>query len=136
MRLSVLLLLLVMVGCDSKPKLTEISGTVTFKGQPIPAGDVSFTPEVSVTGGQLQMYMVKDGKFDSAQTPGTGLLPGKYKVRINGYDGKQIPNYFSGKQIFNAVEEQIEITAGKMTKDFVVPDAAGQNIKYVETADF
>jgi hypothetical protein len=136
MRLSVLLLLLVMVGCDSKPKLTEISGTVTFKGQPIPAGDVSFTPEVSVTGGQLQMYMVKDGKYDSAQTPGTGLLPGKYKVRINGYDGKQIPNYFSGKQIFNAVEEQIEITAGKMTKDFVVPDAAGQNIKYVETADF
>ena len=125
-----------MVGCDSKPKLTEISGTVTFKGQPIPAGDVSFTPEVSVTGGQLQMYMVKDGKYDSAQTPESGLLPGKYKVRINGYDGKQIPNYFSGKQIFNAVEEQIEITAGKMTKDFVVPDAAGQNIKYVETADF
>ena len=136
MRLSVLLLLLVMVGCDSKPKLTEISGTVTFKGQPIPAGDVSFTPQVSVTGGQLQMYMVKDGKYDSAQTPESGLLPGKYKVRINGYDGKQIPNYFSGKQIFNAVEEQIEITAGKMTKDFVVPDAAGQNIKYVETADF
>lgn len=136
MRLSVLLLLLVMVGCDSKPKLTEISGTVTFKGQPIPAGDVSFTPEVSVTGGQLQMYMVKDGKYDSAQTPESGLLPGKYKVRINGYDGKQIPNFYSGKQIFNAVEEQIEITAGKMTKDFVVPEAAGQNIKYVETADF
>lgn len=136
MRLSVLLLLLVIVGCDSKPKLTEISGTVTFKGQPIPAGDVSFTPEVSVSGGQLQMYMVKDGKYDSAQTPGSGLLPGKYKVRINGYDGKQIPNFYSGKQIFNAVEEQIEITAGKMTKDFVVPDAAGQNIKYVETADF
>lgn len=136
MRLSVLLLLLVLVGCESKPTLTEISGTVTFKGQPIPAGDVSFTPEVSVAGGQLQMYMVKDGKYDSTQTPGMGLLPGKYKVRINGYDGKQIPNFYSGKQIFNAVEEQIEITSGKMTKDFVVPDAAGQNIKYVETADF
>ncbi len=136
MRLSVLMLLLVLGGCESKPKLTEISGTVTFKGQPIPAGDVSFTPEVSVAGGQLQMYMVKDGKYDSTQTPGMGLLPGKYKVRINGYDGKQIPNFYSGKQIFNAVEEEIEITAGKMTKDFVVPDAAGQNIKYVETADF
>jgi hypothetical protein len=136
MRLSVLFLLLVLVGCESKPTLTEISGTVTFKGQPIPAGDVSFTPEVSVAGGQLQMYMVKDGKYDSTQTPEMGLLPGKYKVRINGYDGKQIPNFYSGKQIFNTVEEQIEITAGKMTKDFVVPDAAGQNIKYVETADF
>lgn len=136
MRIFVLLLLLGLVGCNSKPKLTEISGTVTFKGQPIPAGDVSFTPDVSVVGGQLQMYMVKDGKYDSTQTPEMGLLPGKYKVRINGYDGKQIPNYFSGKQIFNPVEEQIEITSGKMTKDFVIPESAGQNIKYVETADF
>lgn len=136
MRLTVLLLLLVLVGCESKPKLAEVSGTVTFKGQPIPAGDVSFTPEVSVAGGQLQMYMVKDGKYDSTETPGMGLLPGKYKVRINGYDGKQIPNFYSGKQIFNAVEEQIEITAGKMSKDFVVPESAGQNIKYVQTADF
>lgn len=136
-QISCLFLIIVLaLGCNSKPALTEISGTVTFKGTLIPAGDVSFTPDVSISGGQLQMYMVKDGKYDSALTPGTGLLPGKYKVRINGYDGKQIKNYYSGKQIFNAVEEQIEITAGKMTKDFVVPDSAGQNIKYVETADF
>jgi len=124
-------------GCSNQPALTEISGTVNFKGSPIPAGDVSFMPDVSVAGGQLRMYMVKDGKFDSVQTPGMGLLPGKYKVRINGYDGKQIPRYFSGKQIFNPYELEMEIATGKsVTQDFVIPEALGENIKYTETADF
>ncbi len=137
-RLSWLFVLVVLVGCGpSKPALTEVSGSVTFKGKPIPAGDVSFTPDASIPGGQLKMYMVKDGKYDSAQTPGEGLLPGKYKVRINGYDGVQVPNFYSGKQIFNAIEQEIEIAAGeKITKDFVVPDSAGENIKYIQTADF
>lgn len=130
--------LFLLVGCGpGKPALTEISGTVTFKGKPIPAGDVSFTPDASIAGGQLRMYMVKEGKFNSEDTPENGLLPGKYKVRINGYDGVQIPMYFSGKQIFNAIEQTMDIEpGGKITKDFVVPDTAGQNVRHVPTADF
>lgn len=124
------------VGCSNEPPKSEISGTVTFKGEPIPAGDISFTPDVSIVGGQLQMYMIKDGKFNSEDKPGSGLLPGAYKIRINGYDGKQIPMYFSGKQIFNAIEESIVVDQPKMTRDFVVPEAAGRNVKYIETADF
>jgi hypothetical protein len=135
-KLFCLSLLVFCVGCSKQPAQTEISGTVTFKGKPIPAGDVGFTPDVGVAGAQVQMYMVKDGKYNSADTPGSGLRPGKYTVRIAGYDGKQIPMYFSGKQIFNAVQEEIVITEGTMTKDFVVPDSAGENIQYVETADF
>lgn len=134
---SVLFLGSMFTGCSNQPALTEVSGTVTFKGQPIPAGDVSFTPDATVSGGQLRMYFVKEGKFNSADTPGQGLSPGKYKVRINGYDGKQIPMYFSGKQIFNAYELEMQISdGGNLTKDFVVPDALGENIKYTETADF
>lgn len=127
---------LLLAGCESKPATTEISGTVTFKGKPIPAGDVAFTPDVSIPNGQMQMYMVKDGKYSSADTPDSGLLPGKYKVRIAGYDGKHVPMFFSGKQIFNAIEREIVVTEGSMTQDFVVPDRAGENIKYIETADF
>lgn len=135
--LTLAVLGLAVAGCSSKPALTEISGTVTFKGQPIPAGDVTFTPDVSIPSGELRMYMVKDGKFDSKEKPGTGLRPGKYSVRINGYDGKQIPMYFSGKQIFNPYQLEMEIGTGSGVKqDFVVPDALGENIKYTETADF
>lgn len=133
----VLILGLSLNGCSNQPALTEISGTVTFKGQPIPAGDVSFTPDATIPGGQLRMYFVKDGKYNSAEKAGQGLLPGKYKVRINGYDGKQIPMYFNGKQIFNAYELEMEIAGGgTVTQDLVVPDALGENIKYTETADF
>ena len=137
-RLSFLVLLVGLIGCGpGKPALTEISGTVTFKGSPIPAGDVSFSPDVSISGGQIRMYMVKDGKFNSEDTPESGLLPGKYKVRINGYDGVQVPNFFSGKQIFNAIEQEMVIEPGpKITKEFVVPESAGQNVKHIPTADF
>ncbi len=138
-----LLPLVLFVGCNSKSGTTEISGTVTFKGAPIPAGDVTFMPDVSIAGGQMKMYMVKEGKYDSKVDTGNGvvpggLLPGKYKVRINGYDGKQIPMYYSGKQIFNAIELEIEVagSGGAITQDFTVPDSAGQNVKYIETADF
>jgi hypothetical protein len=135
--------LVLLVGCNSKPATTEITGTVTFKGAPIPAGDVTFMPDVTISGGQMKMYMVKEGKYDSKADTGNGvvpggLLPGKYKVRINGYDGKQIPMYYSGKQIFNAIELEIEIagSGGVITQDFTVPDSAGENVKYIETADF
>ena len=137
-----LLGLVSLLGCGkAAPALTEISGTVTFKGQPIPAGDVNFTPDVSISGGQSRMYMVKDGKYDSAQkqkdgsVPG-GLLPGKYKVRVAGYDGKQVPMFMDGKQIFNAIELEMEIGTGKVTQNFEVPDSAGENVKFIETADF
>lgn len=137
-RLIALFMLMGLLGCGpGKPALTEISGTITFKGEPIPAGDISFTPDVSISNGQLRMYMVKDGKFNSEDTPESGLLPGKYKVRINGYDGVQIPNFFSGKQIFNAVEQEMDILPGeKVAKEIVIPEAAGQNVKHIPTADF
>lgn len=137
-RLIVLFFLIGLLGCGpGKPALTEISGTITFKGEPIPAGDISFTPDVSISNGELRMYMVKDGKFNSEETPESGLLPGKYKVRVNGYDGVQIPNFYSGKQIFNAVEMEMDIAPGeKVAKDVVIPESAGQNVRHIPTADF
>lgn len=116
--------------------MSQISGTVTYKGKPIPAGNVMFTPDVSIAGGQIRMFMVTDGVFDSSKDPSPGLMPGKYDVTIAGYDGKKIPMYFQGKQIFNAVKEPIEVGTGSTKKDFVVPDSAGVNVKIFETADF
>jgi len=129
-------LALFMTGCESKPPMSQISGTVTYKGKPIPAGNVMFTPDVSIAGGQIRMFMVTDGVFDSSKDPSPGLMPGKYDVTIAGYDGKKIPMYFQGKQIFNAVKEPIEVGTGSTKKDFVVPDSAGVNVKIFETADF
>ena len=128
--------LLVLLGCDSAPPMAQISGTVTFKGKPIPAGNVTFTPDVDARGGKLRMFTVKDGKFDSSKESDPGILPGNYDVTIAGYDGVQIPMFYQGKQIFNAVQDKHVVTEGKSTKDFSVPDSAGVNVKVFQTADF
>ncbi len=136
-RLLLLLVpLILLAGCDSSPPLAQISGTVTFKGKPIPAGNLTFTPDVNASGGKQRMLTVVDGKFDSAKEKEPGILPGQYDVTIAGYDGVRIKMFFQGKQIFNAVHEMHTIPPGTSTKDFAVPDSAGVNVKIFETADF
>jgi hypothetical protein len=126
----------ILSGCGGVEPMAQVSGTVTFKGKPIPAGNVMFTPDVSLSGGQVRMFMVKDGAYDSSKDPSPGLKPRKYEVTVMGYDGNRIPNYFQGKQIFNAVTEPMTVAPGESKKDFVVPDSAGVNVKTFETGDF
>lgn len=123
-------------GCSSKPKLAQLSGTVKFKGQPVPAGYISFTPDVAAGGlGQVKVLQIKDGVYDSSKESDPGLQPGAYQVRIAGFDGKKIPYFGQGKQIFNPIEDQFTVPIGTTTKDFVVPDSAGANVKIERTAD-
>jgi hypothetical protein len=56
-------------------------------------------------------------------------------IKIAGFDGKKIPFFGQGKQIFNLVEDKYTVPAGTSTKDFTIPDAAGQNVKIQQTAD-
>jgi hypothetical protein len=129
-------------GCSSKGKYAQISGKVTFKGQPIPAGWISFTPDVAAGGtGKIKVFQIKDGVYDSAQeVPASkedqpGLKPGVHLIRIAGFDGKKIPFWGQGKQIFNEIQDKHTVPEGTSTKDFVIPESAGQNVKIVPTAD-
>lgn len=130
------LFLALAAGCGpSGPVLVPLSGTVTFKGQPVPAGYLSFTPPAGA--GTVRVVQIKDGKYNTADIvgPEKGVHPGPNKVRIAGFDGKVIPLWGQGKQIFNPVEEDFTVPAGGGTKDFVVPDAAGKNVKIEPTSD-
>ena len=131
-----LLLTLVLVGCSSKPNMSQLSGKVTFKSEPVPAGWISFTPDVASGGlGQVRVFQIKNGVYDSSKNDEPGLPPGVYLVKIAGFDGVRIPMYGQGKQIFNQVEDKHTVAAGSSTKDFEVPDSAGQNVKIQPTAD-
>jgi hypothetical protein len=123
-------------GCSSKPKMAQLSGKVTFKGQPVQAGWISFTPDGVEKGeGQIKLLQIKDGKYDTVQETDPGLTPGRYFIRIAGFDGKKIPLYGQGKQIFNPVEETFEVPDGTTTKDFEIPESAGRNVRIEPTAD-
>ena len=123
-------------GCSSQAKLAQISGKVSFKGQPVPAGWISFTPDVAAGAlGQVRVFQIHDGAYDSAKETEPGIAPGAYQVRIAGFDGKKIPFYGQGKQIFNPIEDKYTVPSGATTKDFVIPESAGKNVKIQPTAD-
>ncbi len=137
LRISWLLLALAaLCGCSSKPEPAQLAGKVTFKGQPVPAGYISFTPDVaSGTLGQVKVMQIKDGMYDSAKESEPGINPGVYQITIAGFDGKRIPYFGQGKQIFNPIQDEFTVPSGKTTKDFVVPDSAGENVRIERTAD-
>jgi hypothetical protein len=120
-------------GCSSKPEMAQVSGTVTFQGKPVPAGWISFTPEPGK--GLVRVCQIKDGVYDSSKEPDPGIHPGKNQVKIAGFDGKQIPYWGQGKQIFNPVDDTLDVPPGVSTKDFEIPESAGKNVKVVPTAD-
>jgi hypothetical protein len=120
-------------GCSSEPPMAQISGTVTFNGQPVPAGWISFTPDA--TKGTVRVCQIKDGVYDSSKEGQPGVFPGKNLVKIAGFDGKKIPLWGQGKQIFNPVDETFDVPAGTSTKDWVIPESAGKNVKIQPTAD-
>ena len=132
-----LVVLLIVTGCSSKPKPAQLSGKVTFKGQPVPAGYIAFTPDVGNGGrGSIKVLQIKDGMYDSSkEPPDQALAPGPYLLRIAGFDGKPVPFWGQGKQIFNPVDDAHVVPDGVSTKDFIVPESAGQNVKILPTAD-
>ena len=69
-----------LAGCgDSADRRHAVSGTVTYKGQPIPNGVISFLPRGSdaSAGGSA----IVDGRYDIPAS--AGLLAGEYDVVIS-----------------------------------------------------
>src|SRR5262245_28596383 len=77
----ILLGLLSLVGCG--PNTSEVSGTVTFEGQPVPEGDIIFSDEANKIAPDASK--IKDGKFKF-----TAKL-GKKKVQIQAVKMEKLP---------------------------------------------
>lgn len=63
----VFLTLLALVGCQSKPRVVPVSGTVTVDGRPLAEGVLYFK---TVQTGALERFEVKDGKFEGKAAEG------------------------------------------------------------------
>jgi hypothetical protein len=78
------LALSISAGCGGpgveKPPLAPVTGTVTFKGQPLPTGEVVFQPAE----GRPAHGVIENGQISSVQTyePGDGAPVGDLKVAI------------------------------------------------------
>jgi len=81
--------LLPLLGCGEDDGIGQrypVSGKVTYKGEPLKAGNVAFLPDGEGGSGRAASGVIKAGYYTmttSTSTTGDGVLPGKYKVSIN-----------------------------------------------------
>ena len=117
---AVALLAALLVGCGKAPVGNGVSGKVTFKGNPIPAGTIYFEPDVGAAGSQGVAKIV-DGAYDTRST-GMGVAAGKTRVRIEGFE-KGASSDAMGP-ILCRWETTAEFKDGDNVQDFEVPESA------------
>ena len=112
-----------LAGCGGEEKLYDVSGTITFNGQPIPKGLIFFDPDPSKgTPGTQGFAEIENGKFDTAAAgKGRGIRGGAYIIRISGFDGKVAPEAPFGQYLFPEHELTRDLPAQNQTFDFDVP---------------
>ncbi len=69
-------------GDDGLSRRYSVTGKVTYKGEPVQKGKISFSPEDSA--GRGASGDIENGSYSlTTQDPGDGALPGKYKVVVD-----------------------------------------------------
>lgn len=122
--LGACLLTLTSVGCGPAPDpVARVHGTVTFRGKPVPKGNVFFDPDgTKGTSGKQGFAGIVDGQFDTAAPDGDGIKPGDYTVRVQAFDGKPLPDLpfgtgltseFVTKKNFSEDNNAYDIVIGK-----------------------
>jgi hypothetical protein len=92
------LALLVAGGCsESGPKAYRVSGEAKVDGQPIPYGQVVFTPDGAAgNSGPQGVAEIHNGKYDTSASGGHGVAGGPTVVTVSGMDkpgGKSLCEY-------------------------------------------
>src|SRR5688572_3580178 len=88
---GLLLTILCSTGCwQSGPPVVEVRGTVTYRGEPVPHGSITFVP-VATSGEVLRPatgMLSEDGSYEMQAFPGrSGTRPGEYRVSVLSYTG-------------------------------------------------
>jgi hypothetical protein len=109
---------LVLSACGPREeKLNRVSGRVTFDGKPVPKGLIHFDPTAD---GPQGFANIIDGQYDTA-LQGSGVRGGAYNIRVNGFDGKVIPDHPFGKDLFPEYMGRAELPAADSTYDLNIP---------------
>jgi len=112
-------------GCGpSGPPRYQVSGAVTYGGEPIPAGRVFFEPDESKGNvGPIGTAVINGGRYETRS--GEGPIGGPHVVIINGHDG--IPDPVEpdetpmGRTLFFPYKTHVDLPKEASTQDFDVP---------------
>lgn len=123
--------LFLLLGCGGGDKGHRVSGKVTFKGQPLPAGRIYFMPDSKQGNkGATGFADVKSGAYDTA-SGGRGSAGGPMIVKIEGWDPSQQvksekTHESSPKVLFPPYQTNVDLPKEDTTKDFDVPQPKGK----------
>jgi hypothetical protein len=119
------LMIAAIAGCSGEtgPQRYRVQGTVTYDGQPLQFGRISFVPDAAKgTKGPPGYALVREGRYDTDAVNGKGAVPGAIRVLITGYDlsapeeEEALPNLFTD----HPIEITIEPSRSAIVHDFVV----------------
>src|SRR5262249_12029735 len=74
------------IGCEkSSSKLVQVEGKVTFRGQPVPRGFVTFfaEPKKGNQSQEVPIGNIEDGEYHVVTRTTDGMTPGWYNVAVN-----------------------------------------------------
>jgi hypothetical protein len=122
LRLVVLLTAGALLGCGKDgPKSYRVSGTVKLDGQPIPYGEVLFTPDAKEhNSGPQGIAEIHDGQFDTNLVGGKGMAGGPMIIRVNGMSGP-------GGKTLCEYELKVDLPREDTAHDIDVPKKAAVN---------
>jgi hypothetical protein len=121
--------LLGLLGCHKDPNRHDVSGRVTFQGQPVPRGQVIFYPDLAKGNNGPQGYAeIVDGHYDT-RNQDKGAPAGPVIVLIGGYDGQVKEGQPYGKALFVDYRVSVELPPESTQKDFDVPASAAESLR-------
>ncbi len=132
MRQTKALMLIVMAvamlaeGCSrtTGPERHDVRGTVTFRGQPVPSGTITFEPDLSLANsGPVSVIPITEGAYDSLELSRPGPLAGPLVIRITGFPAPD-PGVEIQPPLFPEYRTTVELTAAERITElnFEVPE--------------
>jgi hypothetical protein len=113
--------LVIVASCNWQNGLTQVSGTVTWRGKPVPLGSVSIEPDAAQGGrGPQSRNMLNRGRYVSRS--GFGAVSGPVIVDVEGYgvpENSELPVPLFPPYRFRTVIPE----RSSHTLDIVVPEA-------------
>ncbi|MEI6239930.1 MAG: hypothetical protein WCR51_06050 [Planctomycetia bacterium] len=109
-------------GCKGKSvDRYGLSGSVAFRGEPVPCGRVTFEPDAERgNAGPGTSAFIVDGRFSTIA--GKGHCGGPHVIRILGFRRPDASDEGAGRELFAEHVVRVDLPRGDSQREFVVPD--------------
>ncbi|WP_437230938.1 hypothetical protein SH661x_002223 [Planctomicrobium sp. SH661] len=123
-------LLLLLSGCAKVaegPVRYQVSGQVTFDGQPVPHGSIIFDPDVQAgNSGPQGSAEIINGSYSTALHRGTGVVGGPMLITVTGMKNQNVLEGEDPGLLFKDFSLKQDIPKEKFVLDVLVPREAGR----------